>query len=217
MSVRDAKPVRRHVYRNHHLDSTRWDRFEHRRDDIIISTSYKAGTTWMQTIVAASALSGESRFGGDVREAWRSWITRGWFGWESDGFPYWSHLHHCRTWWEFRQLPNILLVHHADLLADLEGQMRRVANYLGADVPAARWPHVVNACTFESMKRDAQNDSDEMEQVWKGGAQTFFFKGTNGRWRDVLSAEDLTLYEHAVQRALTADCARWLERGGGAS
>ena len=48
-----AEPSRRHVYQNHHLDSTRWNHFEHRPDDIIISTSYKAGTTWMQAIVGA--------------------------------------------------------------------------------------------------------------------------------------------------------------------
>ena len=41
----------RRVYQNHHLDSTRWDYFEHRPDDIVISTSYKAGTTWVQAII----------------------------------------------------------------------------------------------------------------------------------------------------------------------
>ena len=40
-------------YRNHHLDSTRWDDFVPRDDDIVITTAYKAGTTWTQRIVAA--------------------------------------------------------------------------------------------------------------------------------------------------------------------
>lgn len=39
------------IYRNHHLDSTRWDGYVPRGDDIVISTSYKSGTTWTQTIV----------------------------------------------------------------------------------------------------------------------------------------------------------------------
>ena len=45
------KPERLHIYQNHHLDSTRWDAYTPRDDDIIISTAYKSGTTWTQSIV----------------------------------------------------------------------------------------------------------------------------------------------------------------------
>src|SRR5262247_4077826 len=45
-------PCRVRTYQNHFLDSTRWDRFLPRRDDVLISTSYKSGTTWMQRIVS---------------------------------------------------------------------------------------------------------------------------------------------------------------------
>ena len=45
-------PQRTRVYRCHHLDSTRWDDVVPRDDDIIITTSLKAGTTWMQRIVS---------------------------------------------------------------------------------------------------------------------------------------------------------------------
>ena len=52
MSDASHLPERTRVYENHHLDSTRWDRFETRPDDIVITTAYKSGTTWTQTIVA---------------------------------------------------------------------------------------------------------------------------------------------------------------------
>jgi aryl sulfotransferase len=45
-------PERTRVYQCHHFDSTRWDYYTPRDDDIIIATSYKAGTTWTQGIVA---------------------------------------------------------------------------------------------------------------------------------------------------------------------
>ena len=45
-------PQRSRVYQNHHFDSTRWNYFSSRDDDIVIATSYKAGTTWTQAIVA---------------------------------------------------------------------------------------------------------------------------------------------------------------------
>ena len=44
-------PQHTRTYQHHHLDSTRWERFIPRDNDIIISTPYKSGTTWMQEIV----------------------------------------------------------------------------------------------------------------------------------------------------------------------
>src|SRR3954470_2426766 len=40
-----------HTYQNHHMDSTRWERYQPRAGDIVISTSMRSGTTWTQEIV----------------------------------------------------------------------------------------------------------------------------------------------------------------------
>jgi len=37
---------------NHHMDSTRWNEFRFRDDDIVIATWAKAGTTWTQQIIS---------------------------------------------------------------------------------------------------------------------------------------------------------------------
>jgi hypothetical protein len=47
----DSLPTVRYTYQNHTLDSTRWQHFVPRQDDIIVTTSYKSGTTWMLEIV----------------------------------------------------------------------------------------------------------------------------------------------------------------------
>ena len=44
--------VKRH-YQSALIDSERWNRFTPRDDDIIVTTSYKAGTTWVQGICGA--------------------------------------------------------------------------------------------------------------------------------------------------------------------
>ena len=42
---------------------------------------------------------------------------------------------------------------------------------------------------------------------------TFINKGTNGRWRDVLSPAESLAYERMAEEKLGADCARWLKTG----
>jgi aryl sulfotransferase len=50
--------------------------------------------------------------------------------------------------------------------------------------------------------------------LFEGGGDAFIYKGTNGRWKDVLDEDDLALYEQAMAKTLPPDCARWLEQGG---
>lgn len=45
-------PKKTREMHNHHFDSTIWNDFRFREDDIVISTYAKSGTTWTQQIVA---------------------------------------------------------------------------------------------------------------------------------------------------------------------
>ena len=116
------------------------------------------------------------------------------------------------TYWAERHRPNLLFVHYNDLKADLAGEMRRVAAFLGADVPAACWPTVVERCTFEKM-RAGEARMGKVDMIFKGGLQSFVFKGTNGRWRDVLTADELAAYDRRVADTLSPECAAWLAGG----
>jgi aryl sulfotransferase len=148
----------------------------------------------------------------DIHELWRWWIGRGQFPGETDGYPFGSHFHLLKTYWEFRHLPNLLMLHFNDLKKDLAGEMRRVAAFLEIDVPEAKWPMLVENATFEAMKRDGDLLLPETAMIFEGGSQTFINKGTNDRWRDVLTAVEVAQYE-AVVAKLDPALARWIERG----
>jgi aryl sulfotransferase len=133
--------------------------------------------------------------------------------WEQDGFPYWSHLRHALSFWEYRHLPNIHFFHYDDLQRDLDQQMRRVARILGVEIDEAIWPELVEAATFESMKARADELApDASEGAWKSNA-SFFNRGSNGQWRGRLSAENLKRYDEVIAERLPPDLAEFLEAG----
>ncbi|MGL6344518.1 MAG: hypothetical protein ACRC80_35885 [Waterburya sp.] len=47
----------------------------------------------------------------------------------------------------------------------------------------------------------------------RGGVETFIHKGTNGRWRDILTAEESQRYEQIAKEQLGEVCAYWLATG----
>lgn len=299
-------PQRNRVYQCHHFDSTRWDYYTPRNDDIIIATSYKAGTTWTQAIIAnllfpdgefpapPSMLSPwldmrivplEAFLGGlemqqnrrfikthlpldgmryepdvkyvyvsrdgrdvfmslwnhysnmkpdkidfmnevparvgdsfphppeDIHEFWKTWVTQAWFDEEVGGWPYWSHLSNVQRWWDYRHVPNIEFFHYNDLLHDTEAEIKRLADYLDIEVPEQHWPRIIDAISIDSMRARGAEYVPDGGVFWKGGTDTFLNKGTNGRWREVLTDEELAQYDALCDEALTPDCRQWLEHG----
>jgi aryl sulfotransferase len=142
-------------------------------------------------------------FRGDIHDFFGQWIAVS--NHDSD------LLGHIASWWELHSEPNVLFVHYNDLKADLDHEMRSVANFLGIDVPSALWPEVVDRCTFSRMRAEA--DKVGTFSIFEGGAQTFLFRGTNGRWQGVLTAEELQRYQQRVDELLSPEAAQWLEHG----
>jgi len=110
------------------------------------------------------------------------------------------------TYWRARRTENLLLVHYNDLKADLEGEMRRIAGFLAIEPPRDLWPRLVEAATFEAMKRHGETILARASNLFEGGADRFFFKGANGRWRELMTGDDLVHYEQAC---LLTEEERW--------
>jgi aryl sulfotransferase len=135
-----------------------------------------------------------------------------WFN--GDGFPYWSFWENVRSWWAIRHLPNVHFIHFNDMKADLPGAIRRIAGFLDIPVNEATFPAIVDHCSFDYMKSHAVHMAPLGGQFWNGGAGTFINKGTNGRWRETLTASEIAAYDKKAKSELGADCARWLSAGG---
>lgn len=155
-------------------------------------------------------------FDGDVLGLWSRWITEGWFPWESDGWPFWSASHHLATWWTARDEPNVLLVHYGDLSARPSVEIQRIVEFLKLDKTADEIDAVVRATAFDTMKQQFLEKEaaagGAAGSFFEGGVNTFFFQGTNGRWRDVLGETELAQYEQKMA-TLDPSFRAWLEGG----
>ena len=144
---------------------------------------------------------------GTVVDYFENWL-------DNDGAPFWSFWENVRSWWAIRGLPNILLVHFSDLKADLEGQIRRIAEFIDVSVEDAMMERVLEHCSFEYMKTNAGQTVPLGGAFWKGGAKTFIHKGANGRWKDTLPRQLSMRYEQVAVDQLGEACAMWLKNGG---
>ena len=294
-------PVKTSEFQNHHMDSTRWNDFQFRPDDIVIASWGKSGTTWTQQIVSQLVFQGSEEGPINATSPWfdlrivppeatlavleaqqhRRFLkthcplenlvfspeakyifvardgrdaiwslhnhmrnatplfyqlineTPGRVGpallkppadpreyfldilkddqQASVAFPLWKTI---RGWYFARDLPNVLLVHFNDLKADLSREIQRIAEFLDMEVTETKLAEITGHCTFDYMKSHAVDMSPVQSAIaFENGPDTFIHKGSNGRWKDVLSVDDVKRYEEKVVSELGEECARWLEKG----
>jgi len=295
-----STPVKLREFQNHHFDSTVWNDIKFRDDDIVISTYAKAGTTWVQQIIAQLLFNGAEglevaemspwvdlrvppkavkipmieaqthrrflkthlpvdalvfsekakyvyigRDGRDVlwsmynhhskaNDAWYealndspgrvgppierppSSINQCYHGWlDNDGYPWWPFWENIRSWWAIKELPNVYLLHYENLKRDMPGEIRRLAAFIETPIDEAKWESVLRHCSFDYMKEHGEKSVPLGGAFWDGGARSFINKGTNGRWRDVLTSEESSKYERRALVELDSECAHWLATGEG--
>ncbi len=142
-----------------------------------------------------------------IRQYFLDWLDR-------DGHPFWPFWENIASWWAIRDLPNLMLLHFEESDA-LTSPARCAASPPSSTSRSTKpaCPAMVEHCSFAYMKANATKIMTLGGAFWDGGAQTFINKGTNGRWRDVLTPEDSRRYESIARGQLGDDCARWLATG----
>jgi aryl sulfotransferase len=106
---------------------------------------------------------------------------------------------------------NVMLVHYADLSADLEAEMRRIAKRLNIDVPEDRWPALVDAAGFEHMRRNAEDLAPDPAGILKD-RNAFFRRGRSGAGRELLNDAEFAHYEDRARGMAPEDLLTWLHR-----
>lgn len=146
-----------------------------------------------------------------------AWLTIGAAEGLEDGFPFGSVMSLTQTFWRFRHLPNLHFQHYADLTADLDAELRRLAHFLRIPIDESRWPDFLQAGSFAAMRERADELAPGAHfNEWRSN-QDFFRRARRGEWRELLSAESLALYEQLATARLGAQLKAWLEGGRSAA
>jgi len=141
-------------------------------------------------------------------------VTQYYHDWlDKDGHPWWPFWENVRSWWAIKGLPNVYLLHFANLKRDMAGEIRRIAEFIETPIDENKWETILRHCCFDYMKANATKSVPLGGAFWDGGAQTFIHKGTNGRWCEVLDADDVSKYERRAAEELGGECAHWLATG----
>ncbi|HXZ68910.1 MAG TPA: sulfotransferase domain-containing protein [Alphaproteobacteria bacterium] len=144
----------------------------------------------------------------DIRAYYHSFL-------ENDGAPYWPFWESVQSWWDVRELPNVMLVHYQNLKDDLPGMIQKIAAFIEAPIANEAWPKILEHCSFTYMK--AHKDELLPIDSFKDKGATFMHKGETGRWRATLSPEEIDKADRIASEHLSPDCAHWLKTGEGAS
>jgi hypothetical protein len=128
---------------------------------------------------------------------------------EMDSLP--GVMWHLSDAWKRRDEPNIVLVHYDDLAADLDGEMRRIAERLDVTVPGEIWPALVEAATFANMRSKADVLTPNHSGILKDNA-AFFRRGSSGSAREILTDEEIAHYRERIATMAPALMLEWLHR-----
>jgi hypothetical protein len=141
------------------------------------------------------------------------WMTNPVHSWMEDGFPTGSVFHAAGAAWPYRRLANLCLLHYRDLRLDLEGEMRRLADFLGVRISADRWPALLDAAGFAAMQAGADDVAPGAHLGDWTSNRAFFKRARLDEWRAVLTAENQALYDEIAPIRVPAPLRAWLEGG----
>ncbi len=144
----------------------------------------------------------------------RSWLLR-WIAWDGDHAGHLDSLPgvmwHLTDAWSRRSDANVVLVHYDDLIADLPGAMKQLANRLGFAIEPERIEELASAATFEAMKANSDLLAPDPAGVLKDRVR-FFRRGGSGSAAEVLTADEMAAYRTRVATLGPADLLNWLHR-----
>ena len=143
-------------------------------------------------------VNNELKSEGSFAEFWDEWLET--------GGHIWSFWEHVTSWWNARNITNVLLIHYSDLIKDKLNVVEKIAEFLEFKLDAEKREIILHESSLEYMK-------ENWEKFQPPGLlpQKFFNKGKNGVWKDFLTSERVEKYEKICRVRLGIECSNWVK------
>lgn len=112
---------------------------------------------------------------GDYGGSWEHWLRQFMAGMVQRG----SWFDHVLSWWEQRDLDNLLFLRYEDMKRNFAGELDKITAFLGYNLAPEVISQIIEASTFERMKSGQFSSHQEISQL-----EGFFRKGEIGSWKD---------------------------------
>lgn len=104
---------------------------------------------------------------------------------------------HVLSWWEMRDLPNVLFLKYEELLRQFPAELGRLADFLGYRLSDEQLAEIERLTSFDVMKNDRFSNMHEIEDF-----EGFFRKGKIGSWKEQFTEEQDARFSRLIEERL---------------
>jgi hypothetical protein len=101
---------------------------------------------------------------------------------------------HVLSWWEHRDLENLLFLRYEDLKRDFHHQLVRIAGFLGGALSAELVAKIATATSFQQMQQTPFSSHTQIADF-----EGYFRKGEIGSWKERFTVAQSELFDRIYQ------------------
>lgn len=119
-----------------------------------------------------------------------------------------SWFDHVADWHARKDDPHVLFLRYEDLIADLEGNLKKIIHFAELKVGADQMPRIIERSGFAFMKQyqekfgPPRQPESKTPQTACGRHSTFIRKGKAGGWRELLTEEQNQRFQETLARTI---------------
>jgi aryl sulfotransferase len=122
----------------------------------------------------------------------------------------WSYFNTIKTWLDVKDNKNILILHFNDLKNNLNGNINKISEFLGYNYDEEILNKIYEKCTFDWMKKNSRKC---VPPNFINKSNNFINKGINKRWKNILTEDDLEIYNKIISSFFDKKTIEWIENG----